>query len=224
MTGAVLASIGVRIEPVATGRTAMRLSDWRTRAPHKDSMTPKVLAVIEPVLAVARCRAGPVVLDRLGRRPGRPLRGARADGRGPPPGPRPGQCARRGSTRVGEGDPLDRGPGRRARAGDGERPSTAGLPGREPHPARLRRRGRRPRLVRPGVLRADRRPAVHANAAAKRGRSATAGARSTAVAKSAGRKPAGASGEVRWARPPSRDAASRTAKGASGTTAGRSGA
>lgn len=29
----------------------MRLSDWRTRAPHKDSMTPKVLAVVDPVLA-----------------------------------------------------------------------------------------------------------------------------------------------------------------------------
>ena len=29
----------------------MRLSEWRTRAPHKDAMTPKVLAVVEPVLA-----------------------------------------------------------------------------------------------------------------------------------------------------------------------------
>ncbi len=29
----------------------MRLSDWRSRVPHKDAMTPKVLAVIEPVLA-----------------------------------------------------------------------------------------------------------------------------------------------------------------------------
>lgn len=29
----------------------MRLSDWRGRAPHKDSMTPKVLAVLEPVLS-----------------------------------------------------------------------------------------------------------------------------------------------------------------------------
>lgn len=29
----------------------MRLSEWRTRAPHKDSMNPKVLAIIEPVLA-----------------------------------------------------------------------------------------------------------------------------------------------------------------------------
>ncbi|MEX1173182.1 MAG: hypothetical protein WEG56_11300 [Chloroflexota bacterium] len=29
----------------------MRLSDWRGTTPHKDSLTPKVLAVIEPVLS-----------------------------------------------------------------------------------------------------------------------------------------------------------------------------
>jgi hypothetical protein len=28
----------------------MRLSEWRAAAPHKDAMTPKVLAVVEPVL------------------------------------------------------------------------------------------------------------------------------------------------------------------------------
>lgn len=28
----------------------MRLSEWRTRAPHKESMTPKVLAIVEPVM------------------------------------------------------------------------------------------------------------------------------------------------------------------------------
>lgn len=39
----------------------MRLSEWRTRAPHKDAMTPKVLGVVESVLAAlgadddARC-------------------------------------------------------------------------------------------------------------------------------------------------------------------------
>src|SRR5688572_1631635 len=36
---------------MGTGEGWMRLSDWRQRAPHKDSMTPKVLAVIEPILA-----------------------------------------------------------------------------------------------------------------------------------------------------------------------------
>jgi hypothetical protein len=29
----------------------MRLSDWRSRVPHKEAMTPKVLAVIDPLLA-----------------------------------------------------------------------------------------------------------------------------------------------------------------------------
>lgn len=37
----------------------MRLSDWRSRAPHKDAMTPKVLAVIEPVLASLGADADP---------------------------------------------------------------------------------------------------------------------------------------------------------------------
>ena len=37
----------------------MRLSDWRVRAPHKDAMTPKVLAVIEPVLTTLGAAADP---------------------------------------------------------------------------------------------------------------------------------------------------------------------
>jgi hypothetical protein len=37
----------------------MRLSDWRTRAPHKDAMTPKVIAVIEPVLAALGAEPDP---------------------------------------------------------------------------------------------------------------------------------------------------------------------
>ncbi|MEA2577734.1 MAG: hypothetical protein QOD78_1322 [Chloroflexota bacterium] len=37
----------------------MRLSDWRTRAPHKDAMTPRVIAVIEPVLAALGAEADP---------------------------------------------------------------------------------------------------------------------------------------------------------------------
>jgi hypothetical protein len=37
----------------------MRLSDWRTRAPHKDAMAPKVIAVIEPVLAALGAEADP---------------------------------------------------------------------------------------------------------------------------------------------------------------------
>ncbi len=37
----------------------MRLSDWRTRAPHKDAMTPKVAAVIGPVLAALGADSDP---------------------------------------------------------------------------------------------------------------------------------------------------------------------
>lgn len=37
----------------------MRLSDWRTRAPHKDAMTTKVIAVVEPVLAVLGAESDP---------------------------------------------------------------------------------------------------------------------------------------------------------------------
>ena len=37
----------------------MRLSEWRTRAPHKDAMTPKVIAVIEPVLASLGAESDP---------------------------------------------------------------------------------------------------------------------------------------------------------------------
>jgi hypothetical protein len=37
----------------------MRLSDWRTRAPHKDALTPKVTAVIEAVLASLGAEADP---------------------------------------------------------------------------------------------------------------------------------------------------------------------
>ncbi len=37
----------------------MRLSDWRTRAPHKDAMTPKVIAVIDPVLAALGAELDP---------------------------------------------------------------------------------------------------------------------------------------------------------------------
>ena len=37
----------------------MRLSEWRNRAPRKESMTPKVLGVIEPVLAVLGAESDP---------------------------------------------------------------------------------------------------------------------------------------------------------------------
>ena len=37
----------------------MRLSQWPARAPHKDSMAPKVLAVLKPVLAGLGAKADP---------------------------------------------------------------------------------------------------------------------------------------------------------------------
>ena len=192
-----------RIRPGSpAGRTPMRLSEWRTRAPHKDSMTPKVLAVIEPVMAALGAEDGSLVLDRLGRRPGRPLRDPRADGRRSAAGARPGQCARRGSARIREGDPLEPGAAGRARARDGRRPSVPGLPGRELRAARRRRRGRRDGLVRPRVVRPGRRPAVHAAGRQARwsgqgrrtpraatGKSASAGARTSGVRSRARRRP-----------------------------------
>ena len=57
----------------------MRLSEWRTRAPHKDSMTPKVIAVIEPVLHRLGAEADPSCWVVWGDDPDRPLRLAGPD-------------------------------------------------------------------------------------------------------------------------------------------------
>lgn len=48
----------------------MRLSEWRTRAPHKDSMTAKVLAVIDPVLASLGAEPDPSTWIVWGEDPG----------------------------------------------------------------------------------------------------------------------------------------------------------
>ena len=48
----------------------MRLSEWRTRAPHKDSMTPKVSAVIDPVLASLGAEPDPSAWIVWGEDPG----------------------------------------------------------------------------------------------------------------------------------------------------------
>lgn len=48
----------------------MRLSDWRTRAPHKDALTPKVLAVIDPVLASLGAEPDPSAWIVWGEDPG----------------------------------------------------------------------------------------------------------------------------------------------------------
>jgi len=48
----------------------MRLSDWRTRAPHKDALTAKVLAVVEPVLASLGAEPDPSAWIVWGEDPG----------------------------------------------------------------------------------------------------------------------------------------------------------
>ena len=48
----------------------MRLSDWRQRAPHRDSLTPKVLAVIEPILAALGAAPDPSCWIVWGEDPG----------------------------------------------------------------------------------------------------------------------------------------------------------
>ena len=44
----------------------MRLSEWRARATHKDSMAPKVLAVVESALTTLGAEPRSRVLGRLG--------------------------------------------------------------------------------------------------------------------------------------------------------------
>jgi hypothetical protein len=48
----------------------MRLSDWRDRTPHKDSMTPKVIAVIEPLLTAFASEPDPMCWVVWGDDPG----------------------------------------------------------------------------------------------------------------------------------------------------------
>ena len=48
----------------------MRLSDWRTRAPHKDALAPRVMAVIDPVLAALGAEPDPSAWIVWGEDPG----------------------------------------------------------------------------------------------------------------------------------------------------------
>lgn len=48
----------------------MRLSDWRTRAPHKDALTAKVSAVVDPVLAALGAEPDPSAWIVWGEDPG----------------------------------------------------------------------------------------------------------------------------------------------------------
>jgi len=48
----------------------MRLSEWNAAAPHKDSVNPKVLAVVEPMLAMLGCEPDPPCWVAWGDDPG----------------------------------------------------------------------------------------------------------------------------------------------------------
>ena len=121
----------------------MRLSEWRaTRATQgRDDAEGAGRHRADP--GGAWRGHDPIVLDRVGRRPGRPLRVLVPTDAGllqvlvrvnvPGEGPRASAKVIRWSRlQLGE-----------LGARDGERPPTPGLPGREPRPARHRRRGRR---------------------------------------------------------------------------------
>lgn len=52
------------------GGTSLRLSDWRGRTPHKEAMTPKVIAVVEPVLVALGAEIDPECWVAWGDDPG----------------------------------------------------------------------------------------------------------------------------------------------------------
>ncbi len=118
------ASLGARGARVPAGRGRARAPQRLARSSaHEGVASPKVLAVIEPVLEPSAPGRIPV-LDRVGRRPRHPLPRV-PDRRRAPPGPRPGQHAPGGSAGVGQARALEPGPARRAGGRDGRRPPPA---------------------------------------------------------------------------------------------------
>ena len=113
----------------------MRLSGWVEIAPRPEAMTPKVLAVVEPMLVDARLRAGPDCWVAWGDDPSVRYSVFAADGRRPGPGQRPGQRPGRGASGRRQADPLDPRPGRRAGDRDAGRPPHPELHARGPDPA-----------------------------------------------------------------------------------------
>ena len=171
----------------------MRLSEWRTRAPHKDSMAPKVLAVIEPVLTSLGAEADPSAWIVWGEDPGvRYVVLAPTDAgllqvlvrvNVPGEGPRASAKVIRW-TRIQVGElGLEMVSGRRMLGFQVENHILRGTDGEGDALASF---------ALELFARIDGRPFTPP--AAKRGRSA-AGARSTAAAKAGVRKPAGASGK-----------------------------
>jgi len=199
----------------------MRLSDWRTRAPHKDALTPKVLAVIDPVLASLGAEPDPSAWIVWGEDPGvryvmlvptdagllQVLVRVNVPGEGPRASAKVIRWAR---LQVGELG-LEMVSGHRLLGfqveshilrgtdDDGDAMASFALE----LFARIDGRPFTPRAV-------------------KRGRSAKAGGGSTAVAKSA-RKPAGASGKAGGAAAKTDGAPRKAGAAARGAAAGRSG-
>ena len=136
----------------------MRLSEWRKRAPSRDSVSPKVLAVVDPALGMLGAPGDPDCWVVWGDDPG-----VRYMILAPTPSGlvqlnvRVNVAGRR-TARQRQGRALEPRAARGARARDPGRPSPGQLPGRDPGPQRRRRHGRRHRRLRPGALRGGRRP------------------------------------------------------------------
>ena len=136
----------------------MRLSEWRKRAPSKDSVSPKVQAVVDPALGMLGAPGDPDCWVVWGDDPGvRYMILAPTQSGLVQLNVRVNVAGRR-AARQRQGRSLEPGPARGARARDAGRPSPDQLPGRDPGPQRGRRHGRRDRRVRPGALRRGRRP------------------------------------------------------------------
>ena len=138
----------------------MRLSEWSEHAPHPGSMTPKVMATIVPRPDLAGRQRGPVVLDRLGRRPGPALRGPGARLRRVSPRSMSASTSRRRARARRASSSAGTASHRRAVGRGRRRPPVGRLPGRERDPAGHRRGGRRHRRLRARSPRRDRRPVM----------------------------------------------------------------
>ena len=207
----------------------MRLSEWRTRAPHKDSMTPKVAGRHRAGADRARApRTIPSCWVVWGDDPGRALRPPRPDRRRPAAGPGPGQRARQEGPRARrklirwnrvqlgelalemagghrllgfqvEGHVL-RGVGRRGRCDGRVRAGAVrAVDGRPFTPPGLARAGATGSAARPGGT-----AATAKSAAREVGRARTSGAAKTPLARPPARRPRSRPPNSEWPRGPTR--------------------
>ena len=137
----------------------MRLSDWRSVAPHANSVSDKVIATIEPVLMGLGAEQDPPcwIAWATTRRPATRSSHSRTRAR---PVQRSGDGPPGGTAGCRQADSLEPCPGRRAGRRAAGRPHRRQLPGGGPAPPRRRRRGRPGDRVRARRLRRTRRAAV----------------------------------------------------------------